>query len=121
MVDQISPTVSVAVGLSSAPLAAASPRPAPVKIPEAQPQGQSGPVSVEAAVGELNSHLQQANSELRFQQDTGSGRTVIKVVNPSTGEVVLQVPSDEVLAMSRRVREMENKMSASGALVDKEG
>ncbi len=35
--------------------------------------------------------------------------------------VVLQVPSDEVLAMSHRIQEASSLKDSSGALVDKSG
>jgi uncharacterized FlaG/YvyC family protein len=69
-------------------------------------------------VAQVNQHLQAAQTELKLQVDTGSGRTVFQVVQQGTGEVVLQVPSAEVLGMSRRMREIEGQ---TGALVDKEG
>jgi len=72
-------------------------------------------------VAQVNQHLQQAQTDLKLQFDSASGRTVFQVVQQGTGEVVLQVPSEEVLGMSRRVREMEGQAGASGALVDKEG
>jgi uncharacterized FlaG/YvyC family protein len=68
----------------------------------------------------VNQHLA-SQTELKLQVDTGSGRTVFQVVQQSTGEVVLQVPSEEVLGMSRRVRQMESQGGGPGALVDREG
>jgi flagellar protein FlaG len=73
------------------------------------------------AMEQLNSHLQQSNSELQFQVDSETGHTIYKVVNPGNGQVLLQVPSEEVLAMARNLRAMEKEMSASGVLMDKEG
>jgi flagellar protein FlaG len=72
-------------------------------------------------VAQVNQVLQQAQPELKLQLDAGSGRTVFQVVQQGTGQVILQVPSEEVLGMSRRVRELEGQARASGALVDKEG
>lgn len=74
-------------------------------------------------MGQLNSHLQQTNSELQFQVDKDTGHTIYKVVNPSSGQVLLQVPSEEVLAMARNLRAMamEKETGASGVLMDKEG
>ena len=74
--------------------------------------------SPEAAVAHVNQHLEQGQTDLKLQVDAGSGRTVFRVVQQGTGEVVLQVPSEEVLGMSRRVRETEGQ---TGGLVDKKG
>lgn len=150
MADQVNPTGSLASGLPLALLAASAPRAAPeksrpAKSANSQPQGQaSRPVAdsskaldsaqapataqtpataqaSEAAMGQLNGYLQQAGSELKFQVDPGTGRTFFQIVNQNTGEVVLQVPSDEVLAMARKLRDLEQQMDAAGVLLDKEG
>jgi uncharacterized FlaG/YvyC family protein len=78
-------------------------------------------VSQDAAVAQVNQHLQQTQTDLKLLVDAGSGRTVFQVIQQGTGEVVLQVPSAEVLGMSRRMRDMEGQTGASGALMDKEG
>ena len=115
MVTQITPAGSSPVLLASASPRPIVGRPAPARIPSAQTPG---PGSQDAAVAQVNQHLEQAQTELKLQVDSGSGRTVFQVVQQGTGEVVLQVPSEEVLGMSRRVREMEGQ---TGALVDKNG
>lgn len=69
----------------------------------------------------VNSHLQEAGSELKFQVDKETGRTVFKVINPKNGEVILQVPSEEMLALARNLRALDKQEGASGVLMDKEG
>ena len=118
MVSQVSPIGSaplLTVGASPAPVAA---RPAPARSASAPA---SKPGSQEAAVAQVNQHLQQAQTELKLQVDSGSGRTVFQVVQQGTGALVLQIPSEEVLGMSRRIRELDGQTGASGALVDKKG
>lgn len=132
MADQVNPTGSLAPGLPAALVASAAPRPAPEKVrpaksTETQPQGQGdrssadARISAETAMEQLNSHLQQTNSQLQFQLDKETGRTIYKIVSPSNGQVLLQVPSEEVLALARNLRTMEKQKGASGVLVDKEG
>jgi len=132
MADQVNPTGSLAPGLPSALVASATPRPAPEKVrlaksaeplptrPGDRPAAEAQ-VSPDVAMEQLNSHLQQSKSELQFQVDKDTGRTIYKVVNPGNGQVLLQVPSEEVLAMARNLRAMEKEMGASGVLLDKEG
>ncbi|GLH73182.1 hypothetical protein GETHLI_16840 [Geothrix limicola] len=130
MADQVNLTGSLASSLPLT-LAAAPSRPAPEKQPSApasdiQPQKTDTPASEgattpEKAVVQINSHLQQAATDLKIQVDKGTGRTVFKVVDEHTGAVVLQVPSEEVLAMARNLRALDSKMGASGVLVDKQG
>ena len=134
MADQVNPTGSLAPGLPSALMTPPAPRSAPDKVRPAKPaetqpiRPGSRPaaealVSPELAAEQLNSHLQQTNSKLQFQVDKDTGRTIYKVVNPSSGQVLLQVPSEEVLAMARNLRAMamEKETGASGVLMDKEG
>jgi flagellar protein FlaG len=72
-------------------------------------------------MNQLNGHLQQAGSELKIQADKDSGRTVYKVVNPATGEIVYQYPTEEMLAMARSLQTSEKQLGTSGVLVDKQG
>jgi flagellar protein FlaG len=102
-------------GGASTPVAVRS-APAPASAVEVQGAG-----SQEVAVAQVNQHLQQSQTDLKLQVDAGSGRTVFQVVQQGTGQVVMQIPSEEVLGMSRRIREMEAQTGTSGALVDKEG
>ncbi len=91
-------------------------RPAPARAASV-PVLQAG--SETTAVTQINQHLQQSQTNLKVQVDGASGRTVFQVVQQGTGQVLLQVPSAEVLGMSRRIRDMAGQ-DASGALVDKE-
>jgi uncharacterized FlaG/YvyC family protein len=124
MVDQVtfaSGPPLLTIGLSSAP---ASPRPtdggnSTTGTTTSTPT--PGPAVQAAAVAQVNQHLQQAQPELTLQMDPGSGRAVFRVIQQDTGEVLLQVPSAEVLGMSRRVRELQAKTRASGTLVDRVG
>ncbi|MCK5335236.1 MAG: flagellar protein FlaG [Gammaproteobacteria bacterium] len=65
-------------------------------------------VSAEKAqevVEQLNNHAQTINRDLHFSVDDDSGRTVIRVINSETAELVRQIPSEEVLRLSETIRE----------------
>lgn len=119
--------VNQVTSIGGAPLASAGPAPAPAPVRSAPVRisGNDGPaprpVDQDAAVAQVNHHLQQAQTELKLEVDAGSGRTVFQLVQHGTGELVMQVPSAEILGMSRRMRELEGQGGGSGALVDKEG
>ncbi|NWJ41146.1 MAG: flagellar protein FlaG [Geothrix sp.] len=115
MANPISPLGNLPVVVTGA----ASPKPVSARPAPAAARGSVG--SPAAAAAQINQHLQQAEPELKLQVDAGSGRTVYQVIQQGTGEVVLQIPSEEVLGMSRRLREMEGQGHSSGALVDREG
>ncbi len=130
MTDQISSTVSLASGLPVTPLAMVAAGSAPVrdgsaKVADPSTQGQDSPVlaagSPDKAVEQINNHLRQASTQLQVQVDTDTGKTIYKVVDPTTGQVVLQVPSAQVLAMARTLQSMDKQQGASGVLIDKKG
>ena len=57
------------------------------------------------AVSQLNEHMQQGHHSLRFSIDDISGRTIVRVVDTETDEVIRQIPSEEMLAVMHHVRE----------------
>lgn len=59
------------------------------------------PMTVREAVEQINSFLSANARDLRFRVDEGSGRTVITVVNPNTGEVIREIPPEEMMAAAR--------------------
>lgn len=63
------------------------------------------------AVARLNEILGAAERSVRFRIDESSGKTLIYVVNASTGEIVRQIPAEQVLVLARR-------FGAPGALID---
>jgi flagellar protein FlaG len=66
---------------------------------------------LDRALRRLNDTMVAAQRNLSFRIDKDSGRTVITVVDANTKEVVRQIPSEEVLAVSRA-------LEGSGMLLD---
>lgn len=62
---------------------------------------------IKSAVDSLNKAMKQANSSLEFSVDKETNRTIIKVVESKTGEVIRQFPSEEILAISRAIDNMQ--------------
>jgi flagellar protein FlaG len=56
-------------------------------------------IDVERTIARLNELMSHKQRSLFFQVDVDSGRTVITVINEATGEIVRQIPSEEVLAL----------------------
>lgn len=79
-------------------------------------QSQTNAEDLREAVRELNSYVQNVQRNLQFSVDEGSERTVIKVIDAQTEELVRQIPSEEVLALARHLREMSSEQ-VSGLLV----
>ncbi|MDZ7585312.1 MAG: flagellar protein FlaG [Thiobacillus sp.] len=83
----------------------------PVKAVAATPAQNAPPqASVEElkrAVTVINNVMQQANLNLQFSVDTDSKRTVVKMVDTSTGELIRQYPSETTLAISRGIDQFQ--------------
>jgi flagellar protein FlaG len=62
---------------------------------------------VRHAVETINRHLNAAAQNLRFSVDDATGKMVVRVVDTNTGEVIRQVPNEEVLAISRSIDRLQ--------------
>ena len=68
------------------------------------------------ALGSLSGYVQNLQRNLEFSIDEDSGRTVVRIVDPQTQEVIRQIPDGHVLAMAKRAEGQAG--SASGVLLD---
>ena len=69
-----------------------------------QPQSGEKPVDIREAVSQVNDFVQKVQRDLAFNMDEASGRTVIKVINRDSGDVIRQIPTEEVLAIASQIR-----------------
>jgi flagellar protein FlaG len=84
----------------------------PAGTPAPQPSQVDAPrIDMSRAIASITAFLQENQRGLRFQVDKDSGRTIITVINPVSGEIVRQIPSQEVLDIARELK-------VSGALVN---
>jgi len=83
-------------------------------LPPEQKAEQPSQEDLGEAVKQLNQYVQQIQRDLLFSVDDSSGRTVIRVVNSETDEVVRQIPSEEVL---RIMRALQEQMDDSAGLI----
>jgi flagellar protein FlaG len=60
---------------------------------------------IEHSRAQLERFARSIRRELEFTVDDESGRTIITVRNKDTGEVVRQIPSEEVIALARAFAE----------------
>lgn len=110
--------------VDSVDLAAIRQAPAPAPISTAQRATQDNPVfapaqpitqeAVAAAVQSANAYVQSVSSNLQFSLDQDTGRTVVKMVDTQTAEVLRQFPSEEMLAISKSIDRMQ------GLLINRE-
>ena len=80
-------------------------RKAPGKAAPGSGQGQNLP-GFEEAKDRVNKALEQLNVKLSFNLNRDLDRMIVKVVNRETGEVVRQVPPEEMLEIAKRMEEM---------------
>jgi flagellar protein FlaG len=59
--------------------------------------------ALEHAVKDIESSMHNLQRALEFSIDEDSGRTVIKVIDKETDEVIRQIPPAEVIAIARRI------------------
>jgi len=98
--------------------------PAPVPVTPAQRATLDNPVfapaqpvtqeAVAAAVQSANAYVQSVSSSLQFSLDQDTGRTVVKMIDTQTEEVLRQFPSEEMLAISKSIDRMQ------GLLINRE-
>lgn len=67
----------------------------------ASPAGKDLPaISIAGAIESIRDFLADSRRQLQFQVDEGSGRTIVRVVDPGSGEVIRQFPSEELLQVA---------------------
>lgn len=62
---------------------------------------------VKSAAATGNSIFQATNRNLEFQVDDSTKRVVVKIVDSKNGEVVQQIPSEDMLAFIKRMQDLE--------------
>ena len=66
-----------------------------------------GEDSLSKTVDELNDYVQNLHREIQFSVDSESNQTIIKVIDANTGEVIRQLPPDEMMRLVKRLDELE--------------
>jgi len=90
-----SPWTQLLVGRAGAASPAATATAAAGKAVEATP------AQVEHAVGEVNAGLDSHSIGLQFEIDKDTDKLVVKVVDRVNGEVIRQIPNEEVIRIAK--------------------
>lgn len=69
-------------------------------VREAQPESPS-PADLQQALKEVQKAINGVANDLRFSIDEDTGRTLIKIVDRETDEVIKQIPSEELLRIAK--------------------
>lgn len=76
------------------------------------PVPQDANTAVRAAAQQIDSYLKSIGREVEFRVDDETGTTVVTVRETATGDVIRQIPNEEVLQLARRFA------ASSGSLLD---
>ena len=79
---------------------------APPKVPEFEPK------DLDKAVQDLQAYVDGLGRDLSFRRDESIDRSIITVRDSSTNQVVRQIPGEEVIAISRQIKEDLNALRA---------
>lgn len=60
--------------------------------------------SIEKSVENISEFVNASARGLRFRVDDASGRTVVTVLNPNSGEIIRQIPTEEFLQIASELR-----------------
>lgn len=65
---------------------------------------------VKKAVDEANALPQMVKRNLQFKIDEDTSELVVKIIDSESGEMVRQIPSEEMLALIRRMQDSEEQL-----------
>lgn len=98
------PVTVAATGNSARPVQS----PSPVMTPAAVQQ--PDPAQLSQALQSINKALQSSSSNLEFTVDDDTDRTVVKVVDQQTGDIIRQMPSVEALEIAKALDRAAGKL-----------
>jgi flagellar protein FlaG len=93
----VKPVVATPAKGTSQPVQSASAQ-QPQQQPKAEPKAPV--VDIEAVARQLESFLKNVSRSLEFHVDQASGRMVCSVRDAETGDLIRQIPNEEVLRMA---------------------
>lgn len=65
------------------------------------------PQELQEAVDSMNDFVSSLSNTLNFSIDKETGRTVVKVIDRATDEVIKQIPSEEMLAIAKAIDKLK--------------
>lgn len=100
----VPPPQSTTVANSSPPAPQRTDAPRPVSEKELQ-----------EAVGRIKDFIEPINDSIQFSLDEDTGRTIVKVIDLQTKEVLRQIPSEEVLNIAKALDKLQGLLIRSTA------
>ncbi|MER2492154.1 flagellar protein FlaG [Catenovulum sediminis] len=76
---------------------------------------------LDTAVADVADFIQAQNRQLDFSFDENSNKSIIKVTDSESGEIIRQIPSEEMLKLAERINELRSDAGeAIGVLVNRQ-
>ena len=83
-----------------------------VELPQIATQQVSGPqpssAQLQSAIDHINQMLTQDNKGVEFSVDSSTKKSIVKVVDSTTGDLIRQFPSEEGLSLTRAIDRIQN-------------
>lgn len=96
------------------------PKQAPAEAKQAQAEPESRKMKLEDAVELANTAMKITTYQLQFRIHEESGKIQVKVVDSESGEVIREIPPEQMLEIAAGIKEMLEKFDKMvGVLVDK--
>lgn len=76
-------------------------------------QREGSVVELNQALLDISEFLQTRNTKLAFSVDEASERPVVTVKDAASGDVIRQIPSEEVLKFAGRINELQSEFGSS--------
>jgi flagellar protein FlaG len=87
-----------------------APKPSEARTPEQQ--SELSRASVEKLVERISKEIRIERRSLSFTVDDESGKTVVKVIDRDTDEVIRQIPSEELLRVAEAIAAISDQRAA---------
>lgn len=87
----------------------------------ADTNGNSSSDSLKQAVEDVESFIQTQNRNLAFSIDDDTNRSIVTVRDSDSGDVIRQIPSEEVLQLAERIQNLQDDIGSSvGVFVNRQ-
>jgi len=100
--------------LTQQPHSSAPPVPSPVPLVDpGHPGGGAEPQGLTEVIKQVADELQKTDAQLQMEVDSDLGRVIVKVLDGQTGQVIRQIPAQELVNLAKQLK------SLNGLLVEK--
>jgi flagellar protein FlaG len=110
--SSVSTAPPVAIEPQAAPQqSTAVPTPAVAKKPTPQQQPQPQPAQVQKAIEAFKQQIDSKTpNSLAFSVDSANGKTIVRITDSETGEMIRQIPSEEMVAIAQSLDKLQGML-----------